>query len=80
MLKLYSAARCTLIKISQKRTSEIPKTETELPESKGVYILIASVAQTKRLTIGRPGGIHHHPGILRLRRKRLRPWRHPRSR
>jgi Uri superfamily endonuclease len=28
---------------------------TELPESKGAYVLIASVAQTKRLAIGRLG-------------------------
>jgi Uri superfamily endonuclease len=55
------------IKISKKRTShtssETPKTETELPESKGVYILIASVAQTKRLAIGRLGEFTIIPGF-----------------
>jgi Uri superfamily endonuclease len=36
---------------------------TELPESKGAYILIASVAQTKRLTIGRLGEFIIIPGF-----------------
>jgi len=36
---------------------------TELPESKGAYVLIASVAQTKRLAIGRLGEFIIIPGF-----------------
>jgi hypothetical protein len=50
----------------------------DLPEAKGTYVLIAFVAQMKRLEIGRLGAYDIVPG-LRLRRQRLWRWRTPRA-
>ena len=51
----------------------------DLPEAKGTYVLIASVAQMKRLEIGRLGAFDIVPGFLRLRRQRFWCWRSPRA-
>ncbi len=35
----------------------------DLPESRGTYVLIASVRQMQRIGIGRPGGFDIVPGF-----------------